>query len=41
MSMAYEPPAFVVIGDLREVTLGDKTWGFDRINQCAFYNCVQ
>ncbi|MEV4256341.1 lasso RiPP family leader peptide-containing protein [Spirillospora sp. NPDC049652] len=39
MSTTYEPPMFVVIGDLRDVTLGDRTWGFDRINQCAWLGC--
>lgn len=35
----YEPPLLTAVGDLREVTLGDGTWGFDRINQCALVHC--
>ncbi|WP_019629982.1 lasso RiPP family leader peptide-containing protein [Actinomadura atramentaria] len=37
---AYEPPALVEIGDLREVTLGKGTWGWDNANQCLWLHCV-
>ncbi|MFC6882281.1 lasso RiPP family leader peptide-containing protein [Actinomadura yumaensis] len=35
----YEPPLLTAVGDLRVVTLGDRSWGFDRINQCALWGC--
>ncbi|SEG85533.1 hypothetical protein SAMN04489712_11826 [Thermomonospora echinospora] len=38
-SALYEPPALTRIGDLREVTLGPKTWGFDYTWQCLFVGC--
>ncbi|WP_176611276.1 lasso RiPP family leader peptide-containing protein [Actinomadura sp. WMMB 499] len=41
MQNAYEPPTLIEIGDLRDVTLGNGTWGVDEKNQCWYFGCIQ
>ncbi|WP_143220796.1 lasso RiPP family leader peptide-containing protein [Actinomadura sp. CNU-125] len=41
MQNAYEPPTLMEIGDLRNVTLGEPTWGWDEQNQCWWLNCPE
>ncbi|MGP2439276.1 lasso RiPP family leader peptide-containing protein [Streptomyces sp. JW3] len=37
--MVYEPPALVEVGDFRELTLDEGTWGWDRYSECWWLGC--
>ncbi|MBR7673574.1 lasso RiPP family leader peptide-containing protein [Streptomyces daliensis] len=37
--LSYETPALVEVGDFRDRTLGQGTWGWELDFTCWFYEC--